>query len=94
MPEEHSGLGGAGEEEVGVEGVPDDLVDRSHVDAVGHQELGGELSGAKMNGIKSDKKRKRPFNWDDVYQSSSEDERQIIKKRVRNLYYSYDGLVL
>jgi len=35
-----------------------------------------------MNVIKSDKKRKRPFNWDDVYQSSSEDERQIIKKRL------------
>ena len=39
-----------------------------------------------MNVIKSDKKRKRPFNWDDVYQSSSEDERQIIKKRVRNTF--------
>ena len=35
-----------------------------------------------MDEIKSHKKRKRPFNWDDIYQSSSEDERQIIKKRV------------
>ena len=35
---------------------------------------------------KSDRKRKRAFNWDDVYQSSSEDERQIIKKRVRKNY--------
>ena len=31
----------------------------------------------KMNSF-----RKRKFNWDDVYQSSSEDERQIIKRRV------------
>ena len=49
VPEEHSGLGGAGEEEVGVERVPDDLVDRSDVDLVGHEELGGELGGTKMN---------------------------------------------
>ena len=35
-----------------------------------------------MEESKSHKKRKRPFNWDDIYQSSSEDERQIIKKRV------------
>ena len=35
-----------------------------------------------MEEINSRKKRKRPFNWDDIYQSSSEDERQIIKKRV------------
>ena len=49
MPEEHSGLGGAGEEEVGVERIPDNLVDWSHVDAVGHQELGGEFCGAKVN---------------------------------------------
>ena len=35
-----------------------------------------------MNGTA--KKRKRPFNWDDVYHSSSEDEKQIIKKRVNN----------
>jgi len=32
--------------------------------------------------VNSNKKRKRPFNWDDVYQSSSEDERKIIKKRL------------
>ena len=32
------------------------------------------------------RKRKLPFNWDDVYQSSSEDEKNIIKKKVfRNL---------
>ena len=28
------------------------------------------------------RKRKLPFNWDDVYQSSSEDEKKIIKKKV------------
>ena len=28
------------------------------------------------------RKRKLPFNWDDVYQSSSEDEKNIIKKKV------------
>ena len=49
MPEEHTGLGGTGEEEVGVERVPHYPVYGSHVDLVGHQELGGELSGAKMN---------------------------------------------
>ena len=49
VPQEYSGLGGAGEEEVGVERIPDNLVDWSHVDAVGHQELGGEFCGAKMN---------------------------------------------
>ena len=43
------------------------------------------LTKLEMNG-KSDRKRKRAFNWDDVYQSSSEDERQIIKKRVRKNY--------
>ena len=42
-----------------------------------------------MEGIKSHKKRKRPFNWDDIYQSSSEDERQIIKKRV-STYKEYN----
>ena len=30
----------------------------------------------------SGRKRKLPFNWDDVYQSSSEDEKNIIKKKV------------
>ena len=49
MPQKYSGLRGAREEEVGVERVPDDLVDWSHVDAVGHQELGGEFCGAKMD---------------------------------------------
>ena len=49
MPQKYSGLRGAGEEEVGVERVPDDLVDCSHVDAVGHQELGGEFCGAEMD---------------------------------------------
>lgn len=28
------------------------------------------------------RKRKLPFNWDDVYHSSSEDEKNIIKKKV------------
>ena len=51
-----------------------------------------EVGGMRLE--RSGRKRKLPFNWDDVYQSSSEDERQIIKKRVRNLYFSYDGLVL
>ena len=40
----------------------------------------------RMEETKSHKKRKRPFNWDDIYQSSSEDERQIIKKRVSQEY--------
>ena len=39
-----------------------------------------------MEEIKSHRKRKRPFNWDDIYQSSSEDEKQIIKKRVSKEY--------
>ena len=42
-----------------------------------------------MEESKSHKKRKRPFNWDDIYQSSSEDERQIIKKRV-STYKEYN----
>ena len=32
------------------------------------------------------RKRKLPFNWDDVYQSSSEDEKNIIKKKVFRTY--------
>ena len=43
---------------------------------------------SRMEEIKSHKKRKRPFNWDDIYQSSSEDERQIIKKRVSRKEYN------
>ena len=37
-----------------------------------------------MNG--SNKKRKRLFNWDDVYQSSSEDEKKAIKKKVNHIF--------
>ena len=37
-----------------------------------------------MNG--SNKKRKRLFNWDDVYQSSSEDEKKAIKKKVTSYF--------
>ena len=43
MPEEHSGLGGAGEEEVVVEGVPGDLNDGGHVGSEGAEELGREF---------------------------------------------------
>ena len=35
------------------------------------------------------RKRKLPFNWDDVYQSSSEDEKNIIKKKVLLSVSSY-----
>ena len=39
-----------------------------------------EIGGMNLE-VKS-RKRKLHFNWDDVYQSSSEDEKNIIKKKV------------
>ena len=39
-----------------------------------------EIGG--MNLEMKSRKRKLHFNWDDVYQSSSEDEKNIIKKKV------------
>lgn len=42
-----------------------------------------------MNG--SNKKRKRLFNWDDVYQSSSEDEKKAIKKKVTSYFIYFLG---
>ena len=39
-----------------------------------------EVGGMRLE--RRGRKRKLPFNWDDVYQSSSEDEKNIIKKKV------------
>ena len=45
-----------------------------------------EIGG--MNLEMKSRKRKLHFNWDDVYQSSSEDEKNIIKKKVSSKEYS------
>ena len=42
-----------------------------------------EIGG--MNLEMKSRKRKLHFNWDDVYQSSSEDEKNIIKKKVSSI---------
>ena len=42
-----------------------------------------EIGG--MNLEMKSRKRKLHFNWDDVYRSSSEDEKNIIKKKVSSI---------
>ena len=49
MPEQDPVLRGAGEEEVVVEGVPGDAVDRSYVCREGGQELGREVHRAQVD---------------------------------------------
>ena len=49
MPEVDGLLRGAGEEETGVKGVPDDRVDGRDVGVVGHDEGGGVLGGAEVD---------------------------------------------
>ena len=49
MPEEDPVLGGTGEEEVVVEGVPGDLVHRGHVGSEGAEALSGELHRAQLD---------------------------------------------